>query len=255
MFQPQVHADDLSFSGAEALLAHELPGVGTVPPERILEAAASEPKLLDALARETFRSALIGCKIWMERGYDGSVSVNIPISALRQSGAADELAEIAHSTGVPPQSVVCELTEDAMYASSSESLMALAQMRMAGFGVALDDIGQRSSGLLQVSKLPLTELKIDRELIVEARRSDKARSIIASLANLGRELSMKVVAEGVETAEDLAFVRANRIDCVQGYLISKKLSPAALMDWLESRNKAMRTPRGGAKERNDRANQ
>jgi len=247
MFQPQVRASDLSFDGAEALLPNVLPGIGTISPERIVAAAAAEADLLDALARETFRSAVLGCKHWMDNGYHGSVSVNIPIGVLLPARAVPDLAEIARAAGVPATQVICELTEDAMYASSSESLMAVAQMRLAGFGVALDDIGQRSSGLLQVTKLPVTELKIDRELIFEARASDKARSIVASLADLGRNLSMKVVAEGVETTDDLEFVRASHIDCVQGYLVSPKLPLSVLMVWLASNRSASASP-GPAKE-------
>ena len=234
-FQPQVRSDDLSFAGAEALLGNELPNLGAISPERIVAAAAGDAKLAEALAHETFRAAVIGCKAWRDKGYRGSVSVNVPIDALRGAGAAARFADIARSAGLTPDSVICELTEDAVYASSSDSLIAIAQLRLEGFGVALDDIGQRNSGLLQVSKLPLTELKIDRELIVEARASDKARSIIASLAGLGRALSMKVVAEGIETTDDLAFVRTNQIDCVQGYLVSRKLPLPALMGWLETR--------------------
>jgi len=247
MFQPQVRASDLCFEGAEALLSNVLPGIGTVSPERVVAAATSEPGLLDALTRETFRAAVLGCRHWMDSGYHGSVSVNIPVGALLPARAVAELAEIARTAGVPTSTIVCELTEDAMYASSSESLMAVAQMRIAGFGVALDDIGQRSSGLLQVTKLPVTELKIDRELIFEARTSDKARSIVTSLADLGRNLSMKVVAEGVETADDLAFIRASHIDCVQGYLVSPKLPLSVLMVWLASHRSTTASP-DGAKE-------
>jgi EAL domain-containing protein (putative c-di-GMP-specific phosphodiesterase class I) len=110
----------------------------------------------------------------------------------------------------------------------------LARLRMAGFGLALDDVGRRQSGLLQLSALPVTEIKIDLQIVRDARTWTKARNIFASIAELGRKLGIKVVAEGVEFPEDLNLARTFPIDYVQGYLISPKCPLPELLRMLSA---------------------
>ncbi len=121
-----------------------------------------------------------------------------------------------------PRQIILELTEDAIYFTSPQALAAIAQLRLAGFGVALDDVAQRQSGLLQLSNLPVTEIKIDLELLRQARQWDKARWIFTSIADLGHRLGLTVVAEGVESLDDLALARRASVDYIQGYLVSRK---------------------------------
>ena len=106
--------------------------------------------------------------------------------------------------------------------NSAEALSVLAKLRLAGFGLALDDVGKRNSGLLQLANLPVTEIKIDIEIIRQARSWEKARSIFAFLAELGHRLGTEVVAEGVELQSDLDFIRKHPVDFIQGHLIRKK---------------------------------
>lgn len=153
----------------------------------------------------------------------------MPLDMLTEPQASVRLAEAVRQAGLATTDVILELTEDAIYGSSSDAMMALAQVRIAGFGVALDDVGQRQSGLVQLARLPITELKVDRALVVGSRSSEKSRSILAALVQLGHRLRLKVVAEGVETQEDLLRVKAMGVDVVQGYLISRKLGLAELL--------------------------
>lgn len=118
--------------------------------------------------------------------------------------------------------MIFELTEDSIYDSSTDALAVLARLRLAGFGLSLDDVGRRQSGLLQVANLPITEVKIDLEILAQARRWAKSRSIFGSIAELGRRLGLSVVAEGVKTRDDLALVRSLPVDYVQGFLVSRK---------------------------------
>lgn len=231
-FQPKMNARTLRFAGAEVLLGNMLPGVGLVPPPAVITAASQCDHLLSRLTFEIFRSAVRGQRVWTAAGHAGPVSVNVPLDVLLEPDTAIKFSELARAVGCESRDVICELTEDALYDSSSDSLIALAQMRLAGFGLALDDVGQRQSGLLQLARLPVTELKIDMELLRQARTSQKARSIFTSLVELGHRLSMKVVAEGVETLEDLQFARADNVDFVQGYLLSPKRVLEDLIDFL-----------------------
>lgn len=233
-FQPKVATDTLAFAGAEVLLANTLPKLGVIPVPEMIDAARHTPGLLARLTRYTFIAGLEGLRAWRALGAEGPVNINMPQDLLLDADAAGTYAELARRMGVEPAGVVCELTEDAIYDSSSETLIALAQLRLAGFGLALDDVGQRQSGLLQLARLPVTELKIDIDLLHHARTSAKARSIFSSLVELGRRLSMKVVAEGVETEEDLAFARAEGVTQVQGFLIARKMPLADLLGWIKT---------------------
>lgn len=221
-FQPKVTTEDLTFCGAEALLTNELPGVGRITPPEIIAAAARQPGMLVRLTHEVMRQASAACVEWTRAGAAGPVSVNLPIEALLCESGLAALLAIPREAGLAPEQVTMELIEDQLYDSSADVVAALTKLRIAGFGLALDDVGQRQSGLVQLANLPVTEIKIDQELTRQARHWQKARGIFASLATLGRHIGTAVVAEGVETAEDLALARTHEVGCIQGYLVSKK---------------------------------
>lgn len=245
-FQPKIDVETLAFDGAEALLGDTGPAVGRVSPLQMVAAAARVPDLLTRLTCFMVRAAAEGCAVWTARGHAGAVSINVPLEAVLHPGSPAELAGLAREGGAEPGQIILELTEDALYDSSSDALMAIAQARLAGFGIALDDVGQRQSGLLQLARLPITELKIDRGLLTQARSSEKARSIFALLVELGHRLGLKVVAEGVEAPADLSFVKAEHVDLLQGFLVSRKLPLAELLALLEAWPQKQRALRGSA---------
>ena len=231
-FQPIVRSDTLQFAGAEALLLGELPEIGRVSPPAIVAAAMTEPAIISVLSVEVARQAAAACAEWLAAGYQGHVSVNLPLTVLLERSTVEEITAITKAAGLPPQQVTFELTEDSLYDSSANALSTLVKLRLAGFGLALDDVGQRSSGLTQLANLPVTELKIDIEIVRSARTWSKARDIFAALAGLGRRLNLAVVAEGIETTQDVALARAHCVDFLQGYLISHKRPLSELMKLL-----------------------
>lgn len=241
MFQPKVSAQTLRFRGAELLLSNDLPGIGFVPVPLMIEAASRDPALMARLATYTIQKGIDGCSQWQALGLSGAVSINLPRDVLLSGDVARLMGHMAQELGVRPASIICELTEDALYDSSSESLMALAQLRLAGFGLALDDVGQRNSGLLQLARLPVTELKIDMDLLHRARNSEKAGSIFASLVDLGHRLGMQVVAEGVETEGDLVAARSDGVDLIQGFLVARKMPICELLNWLNKQDTSRTT--------------
>lgn len=221
-FQPKVSSADLVFSGAEALLAGDLPHLGAVAPSDMVEAASSDAELLRAMSLEVVRMAAEGCRQWIDAGWPAPVSINLPFEVLRGDQIVATLVETVRAAGIAESDVIFELTEDSIYDSCTDALAILARLRLAGFGLSLDDVGRRQSGLLQVANLPITEVKIDLEILAQARRWAKSRSIFGSIAELGRRLGLSVVAEGVETMEDLALVRSLPVTYVQGFLVSRK---------------------------------
>lgn len=239
-FQPIVRTDTFAFAGAEALLLGELPGIGAVTPPAIVAAAMGEPDLASVLSIEVVRQSANACATWRAAGHDGSVSVNLPLTVLLDRQPLEEMVAVTRAAGLAPEDITFELTEDSVYDSSGTALAALVKLRLAGFGLALDDVGQRSSGLTQLANLPVTELKIDIEIVRAARTLSKAREIFEALATLGHSLDLVVVAEGIETSQDVALARAHCVDLLQGFLISRKRPLVELMQMLPTLSKDTR---------------
>lgn len=222
LFQPILTGDHMRFAGAEALLGNDLPGYGPVMPKALVAAAATDPGLLRDLTLLVLRQAVAACASWAAFSRTAQVSINVPLSVLEEPGIVATFLTTVQEAGVSARHVIVELTEDEIYATSHAALGAIAQLRLAGFGIALDDVAQRQSGLLQLSALPVTEIKIDLELLRQARRWGKARSIFLTLADLGHRLGLTVVAEGVESLDDLTLARSASVDYIQGYIVSRK---------------------------------
>jgi EAL domain-containing protein (putative c-di-GMP-specific phosphodiesterase class I) len=228
-FQPIVRADDLAFAGAEALLQGVLPGLPSVPPAAIVEAVAADPDLLAALSWFVARRAAEACRRWTLAGFSGPVAVNMPAVVLREPEATEMLRLVTASAGLAPEQMSIELIEENVYAGAAATLAALVKLRVAGFGLLLDDVGRRESGLTQLSALPVTGIKIDIELLRAARNWEKPRHIFAALAKLGTDLGLTVTAEGVETPADAAFARQHGVSFFQGFLFARKLPLADLL--------------------------
>lgn len=231
-FQPKVATTTLDFAGAEALLSGDLGNGYRASPPDIVAAARNVPGGVVSLTHAVLREAARACRTWTAAGFAHPVSVNLPIEVQLEPASVATLTRIVRDAGAETSQVTFELLEDTLYDSSADALAVLAKLRLAGFGLALDDVGQRQSGLLQLSNLPVTEIKIDTEIILQARTWEKAREIFGSLAGLGSRLGILVVAEGVETPADLDFVRGYPVDYIQGYLISPKIPLEDLLDRL-----------------------
>lgn len=222
-FQPVVRASDFAFAGAEALLSGTLPGLPAVAPSNIMRAVEADADLLAALSFTVARCAADACRRWTAAGHSGTVAVNMPARVLRDAEAVETLGLISADAGLSPSDFSLELVEEDVYDGDAVTLAALVRLRLAGFGLLLDDVGRRESGLLQLSALPVTGIKIDIDLLRAARRWEKSRRIYAALADLGRQLGLTVTAEGVETGEDASFVRARGVHLIQGFHLSPKL--------------------------------
>lgn len=222
LYQPLVTTSHLLFVGSEALLGNDLPGFGPASPSQMVAAARTDPAVLADLTFLVLAKAADACARWSAFQDAAQVSINLPLEVLQEAGVVETISRIVRRSGLGAEQMIFELTEDALYHTSPQALAAIAQLRLAGHGIALDDVAQRQSGLLQLSHLPVTEIKIDLELLRQAREWDKARSIFTSIAELGHRLGLIVVAEGVESLDDLALARRASVDYIQGYLVSRK---------------------------------
>lgn len=229
-FQPQVDVATLRFAGAEALLSGEVPNYGAVHPAVIVAVAATIPQLSRRLACHTLRAGLDACLAWTRNGLEGRVSVNLPSAVLADDSFLILLDDMVDSRSLPRSALVIELPENDLYDTSALVIQNLARLRMRGYGIALDDIGTSYSGLVRLAELPVSEIKIDRRLVQQARRWKKARKILESLMVLADTIGLAVTVEGVETMKDLEALAGHPQANIQGFLISPKVPLAKLLD-------------------------
>jgi EAL domain-containing protein (putative c-di-GMP-specific phosphodiesterase class I) len=166
--------------------------------------------------------------VWAQRGIDNiAVSVNVSAIQLNHGNLPETLARILHETGVAPERIELELTESAVMSDVLGHAEVLHALRRLGVGLAIDDFGTGYSSLAYLKRLPIDTLKIDQEFIADLTRNSDDQAITSTIIAMARSLSLKVVAEGVEDAHQVEFLRRHGCDEIQGYLVSPALEPEA----------------------------
>lgn len=233
-FQPKVRIHDGSVTGAEVLARWPHAEYGMIEPASFIP-LAERNGLIEPLTWLMLEEALAQAARWRDAGNCWTVSVNLSLSHLEQLNVADRIASLADDYGVPHYKLVLEVTESLAAVNLAPVLGNLARLRLKGFGVAIDDYGTGYSSLEQLSRIPFTELKIDRSFVHGAAHRTTLRTILGSSIELARQLKLESVAEGVETEADLELLRELGCDMAQGQFISPPLSTEDLADWLAAR--------------------
>jgi EAL domain-containing protein (putative c-di-GMP-specific phosphodiesterase class I) len=228
-YQPKVAAEDGRLARVEALVRWTDPVHGPVSPARFVPLAETHG-LIDALTQWALRTALRQWREWQREGLDTGVAVNISAVSLDQLDFPDLVERLCRALDVPTDRLVLELTEGATQ-PLIKLMDTLTRFRIKGVGLAIDDFGTGYSGLTQLRRLPFTELKIDREFVTDLPRSRDDQVIVRSVIELAHGLGLQVTAEGVETIEQLAALRALGCDLVQGYLLAHPLEAQELVPW------------------------
>lgn len=222
-FQPKKSLHNGRIVAAEALVRWMHPEQGVLLPGNFLPALNAfglEERLLWVMLKQ----AMDAQARWRDRGYDIPVSINLPTHLLNSHDLADRLLEfVLHHQGVPGK-LCFELMECSIPEQLSNFYAGACRLRMKGFGLSQDDFGKGYSSYMSLVSTPFTELKIDRALVQRCDESESLASALASIVALGRKLGLTVVAEGVETHQELELLR--KVDCnqVQGFLISHAVS-------------------------------
>jgi EAL domain-containing protein (putative c-di-GMP-specific phosphodiesterase class I) len=229
VYQPKVAADDGRLVRVEALLRWNHPEFGPVPPSRFVP-LAEDHGLIDQLTQWVLRKALRQWREWKAADLDTAVAVNISAVSLEHLDFPDLVERLCRGLHVPTDRLVLELTE-----GSTQPLIklmdTLTRFRIKGVGLAIDDFGTGFSGLIQLRRLPFTEVKIDRQFVTDLPTSRDDAVIVRSVVDLAHGLGLMVTAEGVETIEQLAALRELGCDLVQGYLLSQPLEAQDLVAW------------------------
>ena len=233
-FQPKVRIDNGRMAGAEVLARWPHPEHGMIEPSRFIPLAERDG-LIEPLTWLMLESAMQQARRWHDAGRDWTLSVNLSLNHLEQTDVADRIAKLADEHSVPHDRIVLEVTESLAAVNLAPILGNLARLRMKGFGVAIDDYGTGYSSLEQLSRIPFTELKIDRSFVNGASHRAMLRTILGSSIELARQLKLESVAEGVETEADLQLLRELGCDLAQGQLISPPLSAEKFALWISDR--------------------
>jgi EAL domain-containing protein (putative c-di-GMP-specific phosphodiesterase class I) len=162
-----------------------------------------------------------------------TLSLNVSAYSLTDLGFPDKFVALTEKHEVPAERIILEITESGLIQNLSSVLDILIRLRMKKVQLSIDDFGTGFAMMQQLRNVPATELKIDKSFVQEMHEKDSARIVVQKTIEIGHELGMKVLAEGVETAEQLEFLRDNRCDLVQGYFFSRPLPIPALLAWLK----------------------
>lgn len=230
-YQPKVSLNRLLFHGVEALARWNHPGLGSVSPIKFV-GLAERYGLINQMTQNLLRKALKQKQVWQQRGANFNLSFNLSPLSLAEKGLADNLHDTVKEFGVEPENLVLEVTENAVSGEISAAIETLARLRLKGFKIAIDDFGTGYANAQQLSRVPATELKIDRCLINNVATNPQQQSILTRTVQLAKDMKLQIVAEGLEYPEDLAFLRSLDIDMVQGYLFAKPMTADQLQTWI-----------------------
>ena len=234
-FQPIVDMDGVRLTGLEALLRWQHPGRGLVPPLKFIP-LAEESGLIVAIGEWVLRSACLQLKAWQEQGYETPpLAINLSARQFRHKSLAQNFARILEETGIPPRLVKLELTETTLMSNADEVIETLHLLSAMGLEVSIDDFGMGYSSLSYLKRFPIDTLKIDRSFIADIATDPDDAAIVTAIIAMAHSLEMKVIAEGVEDAAQLAFLRQHGCDQYQGYHFSKPLPAGDIASALKRR--------------------
>lgn len=228
LYQPIVALASGRVVGFEALLRWEHPTRGMLSPDAFIP-IAEETGLIIHMGEWIFRQGCAQMRAWMDEfGDSHAIKLNINLSRrqLSHPGLLDMLTQIASGAGVPPSRLRLEITETTVMDSRADVVSVMQSMRDAGFGLAMDDFGTGHSSLSCLHRFPIDVLKIDRSFISNLAGRRELSAVMHAIVTLAHHLGLSVVAEGVETGDQLAQLQAMECECAQGYLFDRPLTAA-----------------------------
>jgi diguanylate cyclase (GGDEF)-like protein/PAS domain S-box-containing protein len=233
-YQPVVDISSGRVVGAEALLRWQHPQRGFVPPERFI-GLAEESGLIEPIGEWVLRQACRQNKEWRDQGFRPiRIAVNVSSRQLQRGRLIKSVFAALSEAGLPPSSLGIELTESAFVGDVEDSTETLRKLNNMGIAISVDDFGTGYSSLSYLRKLPLSTLKIDRSFVQDVTTNPDAAAIADVIIAMAHRLHLKVIAEGVEEASQLDFLRDKGCEMMQGYYFSKPVPATEFTDMLRN---------------------
>ncbi len=237
-YQPLVQVDTGIVVGAEALLRWEHPTRGTIYPDAFIGITEENGMILE-LGEWVLRTACLQNRAWQDAGLPPiSVSVNLSMRQFRQIDLVERVNRALQDTGLAPDDLELEITES-MTADVEYATMMLQKLKELGVRISIDDFGTGYSSLLYLKKFPIDKLKIDRSFVMDLLADGSDAAIVTTITSMARHMNLKVTAEGVENAEQLAFLKERRCEEAQGYYFTRPIPGDAFMRWYEIQAEAV----------------
>ena len=222
-YQPKQDISRGSISGVEALLRWHHPDLGLLQPSRFIP-LAEETGLIVPIGKWVLETACAQSMAWQRQGLPAiRIAVNLSPRQFADPNLLDDIGAALEKSGMPPELLELEITESMMMQNVEHTVQVLTAIKSLGITLAIDDFGTGYSSMSLVKKFPIDVLKIDRSFVREITTDSEDKAIADAIIALGRALDLTIVAEGVETVEQEAFLRAHNCDEIQGYLISKPI--------------------------------
>lgn len=239
-YQPQVYADSGELYGVEALSRWSDPQFGQIPPQRFISIADRMGETGN-LGYWVLKEACRQSAEWRQLGIGiPVVSVNLSPKNFQDPGLPSYIAALLKEHSIPGDSLTVEITESDMMEINDSMKAGLDEIRALGVGLSVDDFGTGFSGLSSLARLPVTEIKIDKSFIDDVLSNRRTRALTEAMISIGHSLDLTIVAEGVETQEQLMLLRENYCTAIQGYLFSCPLSPQQLSEWIRLRGNGIK---------------
>lgn len=234
-YQPIINIDERKIVGMEALIRWNHPTKGIIQPKEFIS-LAEETGLIKDVGKWVFETASKEVKLLHDMGFKGlTVSINTSSIQLKYIGFVDDIRDILNKTGLAPQYLQVEITESHMIDNFNVNNIILRELRKLGIKISLDDFGTGYSSLNYLKELPISTLKIDKSFI-EGFECDASKIIIIeTIIGLAHKLGMDVIAEGVETVEQMECLKSLKCDSIQGYLLGHPVPISRLTEMLNTR--------------------
>ena len=237
-FQPQFGAQSAQPTGVEALVRWLHPNDGMIAPDRFIP-VAEETGIIVEIGEWVLLTACREMKRWIDAGLKPiRMAVNVSARQLRRRDFCETVAGVLAESGLPAELLEIEITESSVMENPEEAIVILQRLGRMGVTLAIDDFGTGYSSLAYLKLFPIDHLKIDRSFVADIEHDLNDRAIALGTIALAHSLGLNVIAEGVETEDQLDLLRSNRCDEVQGYLFSKPLNSAAAFAFLHARQSA-----------------
>jgi len=233
-YQPKVHLGTGEITGAEALIRWTHPTRGAVSPGQFIP-VAEDSGLILPIGNWVLREACRQAQLWAEAGTPvPTIAVNVSAIEFRQGNFLESLFATLEETGLKPGALELELTESVLMNRAESAASVLRELRASGIRIAVDDFGTGYSSLSYLRKFPIDALKIDQSFVRQITMSADDTTIVAAIISIGRSMNLRVIAEGVETAKELAFLRDHQCDEGQGYYFSRPVPAEQFAKLLKS---------------------
>lgn len=223
-FQPIINLTNFKLEAVEALIRWMHPENGIVSPAEFIPLAEETGLIID-IGKWALRTSLAQKKNWEEKGFPHiKMSVNVSGKSITDNEFIDDIKELILKTELNCEEIQIEVTETAIMANINTSTKILNEIKDMGMKIALDDFGTGYSSLTYLKKLPIDTVKLDRDFIKNISDSGKDNVIVESVIKLTHDLNLDIIAEGIETEEQLSFLKLNKCDYGQGYFFSKPIT-------------------------------